>query len=107
MKEFKLKSIIGDMRFINEEKNPIDLQKLNEYAQAITTVCAGEYGDVWFRAENNEVFINVGDSHPFDLESLRQFMLDAISKDWDSQKEITITIENEVGPPDGFVKLSG
>lgn len=81
-------------------KNPIDLKKLKLYSNGIEICCNGEYGDVFYNEEENHIFVNLGDSSPFDDSYLEEYMKDAISKDYDSSKEIKITIENECGPSD-------
>ena len=60
---------------INEgvNSNPINLDKLKEYAKGIGVCCAGEYGDVYYNEGQNHVFVCLGDSHPFDEEYLESF----------------------------------
>jgi hypothetical protein len=81
-----------------EAKNPIDVEKLKRYSLGISICCAGEYGDVFYNEKENHIFVNLGDSNPFDDGYLEQYIKDAISKDYNSQKEIKVTIENECGP---------
>lgn len=95
---------------INEgvNSNPINLDKLKEYAKGIGVCCAGEYGDVYYNEGQNHVFVCLGDSHPFDEEYLESFMKEYIKKDYDSMKQINITIENECGPSskeEGWIKI--
>lgn len=94
---------------LNEGKNinPINYSKLLEYAKAISVLCNGEYGIVYYNEKQNHVFVCLGDSNPFH-EDLQEYMKDAISKDYNSSKDITITIENECGPnsnEEGWVKI--
>ena len=84
--------------FVNESTGPIKMNNLIKYAEAIGVLCAGEYGDVWFNETENHVYICLGDSNPFDQEYLKEFMIDAIKKDYDSYKLIQVTIENECNP---------
>jgi hypothetical protein len=87
---------------LNEaSKSPINYNKLVEYAKGIAICCAGEYGDVYYNEEKNEVFVNLGDSHPFEESYLENFMKEAICNGWENQKLVTITIENECGPQNG------
>ena len=82
------------------ETNPsslIDEKKLKEYADAIAILCNGEYGNVFYNESQNHVFVCLGDSNPFG-DQLEDYMKDAIAKDYNSQKHIKITIENESGP---------
>ena len=96
--------------FLNETAlGPIDLKKLQHYAYAIAILCNGEYGDVYFNDKENSVFICLGDANPFDTSSLVEFMTDAIrAGDYSNNKLITITIDNECGPPnDGeWIKIA-
>lgn len=88
------------IRRLNEtlETNPINIEKLKRYSLAINTCCNGEYGEVYYNEKDNHVFVNLGDSSPFDSESLMYYMKEAIAVNWDSQKQIKVTIENECGP---------
>lgn len=78
--------------------NPINIEKLIEYATAIKIVCAGEYGITYYNEEERHVYICLGDSHPFDTKDLREFILEYINKDWKFRDHIKITIENECYP---------
>jgi len=80
------------------ETNPIDLDKLKRYSLAINTCCNGEYGEVYYNEKNNHVFVCLGDSSPFDREDLQHYMQEAIAINWEAQKKIKITIDNECGP---------
>ena len=86
--------------FVNEgsDKNPIDMDKLAKYAMGISLCCAGEYGDVYYKEEENHVFVCLGDSNPFDEESLIDYIKDAVSKDYDGYQRVKVTIENEAHP---------
>lgn len=94
---------------IENEKtsSPIDTNKLIDYAQAIETLCNGEYGQVYYNEEENHVFVILGDSNPFDKDMLaNEFMKGAIRKGgYENEKRINITIENESGPPGEGWKL--
>jgi hypothetical protein len=93
---------------INEaiEKNPIDIKKLVEYSKAIEIICNGEYGEVFYNENENHIFVCLGDANPFDLESLEEFIKDAVSKDWESAKLIKVTIEDECYPDgEGWKKI--
>ena len=103
MKKSELRALI--LEVLNEEKkfNPISLDKLIRYALGITICCAGEYGQVYYNEEDAHVFIVLGDANPFDESMLKnEFIKRAIrKKDYDDEKRIKITIENERGPPSG------
>lgn len=87
--------------FKNSNSSPIDYKKLKEYADAIAVLCNGEYGNVYYNESENHVFVCLGDSNPFDTQYLEWYMKDAIAKDYNSQKDIKITIENECTPNKG------
>jgi len=81
------------------KKGPIDVDKLIKYAEAISLICDGEYGDTYYHEEDNNIFICLGDSNPFDTEFLEWIMRDAIKTSYDvSDDDIDIEIENECGP---------
>lgn len=82
----------------NADTNPINKEKLIKYGIAINTCCNGEYGDIYYNEKDNHVFVCLGDSSPFDSESLKEYMKDAISSDWKLSEQIKVTIENECGP---------
>lgn len=84
--------------FENFDTNPIDIEKLKKYSLAINTCCNGEYGEVYYNEKDNHVYVCLGDSSPFDCDSLENYMQEAIAKNWESSKRIKITIENESGP---------
>ena len=90
----KIKKIFENMG------NPIDMEKLTKYAKAIGILCNGEYGDVFYNKEENHIFVCLGDANPFDEEYLEEFIKEAVSKDWKSQDQIKVTIENECNPND-------
>ena len=122
--KIKITEILIDMKLLNYyqyrayksineglnpiKDSPINLKKLIAYAEAISTLCNGEYGDTYINDDQTKIFINVGDSHPMDMDyMIENFMLQAISKKYDRQKEIEITWENEVGNPgNGWTKVN-
>ena len=65
---------------------------------AINRCCNGEYGDIYYNEKDNHVFVCLGDSSPFDSESLEYYMKDAIAVEYNRSEEIKITIEHECGP---------
>ena len=78
---------------------PININKLKQYANAIKICCNGEYGQVFYNEKENKIFICLGDSSPFDYESLLYYMRDAIKDTmWVDDSQINITIENESYP---------
>jgi len=86
---------------------PIDNQKLDDYARSIGILCNGEYGTVYHNELENSVFVCLGDSHPFDVDSLVEYMKDAISADYHTRDMIKIIIENECGPTgDGWKQIN-
>ena len=93
---------------LNINKSTVDLKKLKEYANAIGVVCDGEYGNVYFNELENHIFVNLGDSNPFDLESLERIIKEAIVNDWRDYDKVIITIENEVMAPktEGWKKIN-
>ena len=78
---------------------PININKLTQYANAIAIICNGEYGSVYYNPKQQHVFICLGDSNPFDRESLMWTIRDAIKDSvWIDDDRIKITIENESLP---------
>jgi len=91
--------MIGDDDQGNDS-SPIDMDKLANYAKAITTICDGEYGNVFFDAKHNHVWVCLGDSNVFSDENLEWGMKEAIRKNYEVPLEdILITVENEAYPP--------
>ena len=85
----------------DEESSPIDMAKLTNYANAIATICDGEYGHVYFDAKNNHVWVTLGDSNAFSDEMLKWGMRDAIKKNYEvPDEDILITVEHEETPND-------
>ena len=84
--------------FESFNSNPIDLEKLKRYALGIEICCAGEYGDVFYNESTNHIFVNLGDSNPFDTSSLEWYIKGAVSVNYDAEKLIKITIDNECAP---------
>jgi hypothetical protein len=87
--------------FLNESKDSkthIDIDKLIKISEAIQVLCNGEYGDVYFKEDENKVFVCLGDSNPFDSEFLEEFIKEAIAKNYDN--DIHIEIDNECYPDD-------
>lgn len=87
-------------RIVENVNNPIDIKKLNEYANAIGVLCNGEYGEVFYNENENHIFVCVGDANPFDIKSLEFFIKCAVAKDWKTQDQIKVTIEDECYPND-------
>ena len=84
-----------------DQASAIDLDKLLAYAKAIETICDGEYGNVFFDAKHNHVWVTIGDLNAFDDEMLQWGMRDAIKRNYDVPNEdILITVEHEANPPD-------
>jgi ferredoxin len=78
--------------------NLIDIEKLKLYANAIAICCNGEYGEVFYNEKEQKVFVNLGDSTPFNPEDLMGYMQDAIASDFMNSDKVPIEIENECGP---------
>ena len=66
LNDVNIKEVAGTM------ENAIDMKKLEAYAHAIGVCCNGEYGQVYFKPEENHVFVCLGDSTPFDYESFKR-----------------------------------
>lgn len=96
-KSFKAAYDIGKGRYtINP---PISMEKLKQYANAISVICNGEYGSVYYNPTQQHVYVCLGDSNPFDLESLMEYIRDAIKDNgWIDDEKIKVTIENECMP---------
>lgn len=93
----------------NFNSNPIDLDKLKRYAYAIAILCNGEYGDVFYNETTNHIFVNLGDSNPFDDKYLEEYLKDAVTKSYDDSKKIKVTIDNECGPntnEEGWIRFT-
>ncbi len=89
------------------ESSAIDMNKLEQYAKAISIMCNGEYGDTYVIPKENKVFVCLGDSSPFDDEELIAYMRGAIAKDYDATDLIEIEVENECPPEgDGWYELT-
>ena len=84
-------------KFNESNSSIINIEKLKKIAESIQVLCAGEYGDTYYHPEKQSIFICLGDSNPFDLEYLKQFILDGISS-YKDQDKINIEIENECCP---------
>ena len=80
------------------KKNTIDVKELEKMAKGIELVCDGEYGATFYQPDSNSVFICVGDSHPFNLSDLKEFILNAIVDDYDDREKVNIEIEHESYP---------
>ena len=78
--------------------NPINMKKLTNYANAIGVLCNGEYGDVFYNEKEHHIFVCLGDANPFDESYLEYFIKETVAKDWKSQDQIMVTIENECTP---------
>lgn len=78
--------------------NPIDIEKLKSYAKGIMLCCNGEYGEVFYNLEENHIFVCLGDSHPFDTDSLEVYFREAVYTNYSTMDSIKITIENECYP---------
>jgi hypothetical protein len=88
-------------------EQPVDMTKLIEYAQAIGTICAGEYGIIWYNQAEKHIFVCLGDSNPFNQDDLKEFILEAVSQDYNSRGLVQVTIENESEPDgEGWEKLN-
>jgi hypothetical protein len=82
------------------DKYPINIKRLNEYANAIKIICAGEYGQVYLNEEKKSVFICLGDSNPFEDGYITEFMRGYIKEThWVQDDEFEIIVECESGPP--------
>jgi hypothetical protein len=96
--------------FLNEGKdnNPINYKKLVEYAKGIEICCTGEYGDVYYNESQNHIFVCLGDSNPFDDDSLSSFIKEAVVENYRDFDKVKVTIENECGPSskeEGWIKV--
>lgn len=90
--------------FENFNSNPINIEKLKVVAISIMVICAGEYGETYYKESDNHVFMCVGDSNPFN-DRLEEFIKDVICNNYNDKKNVKITIENEVYPNgDGWKK---
>ncbi len=90
---------INEFRNINEneEKSFINYEKLLKLAESIKIICNGEYGDLYWD-KLNSIFICLGDSHPFDTDSLKYYILDNICDKYENQDKINIEIDHECYP---------
>jgi len=102
-------SRIKTLMSINEEmkSDVVDIEKLRRYAESIAICCAGEYGMTWFKPAENHIFVCIGDSSPFDYESLEWYMKEAVAKNgYDSESIIKVTVENEAEPDgEGWIRI--
>lgn len=70
-----------------------------ELAKSIAFLCNGEYGTTYWNKSANKIFINVGDSNPFDIDYLKAFVKEILVDNYTDQKYVEVDIDNECGPP--------
>ena len=101
------KKIITTLLRESTNKCKIDIKKLTKFAMGIELVCFGEYGNTYYHPTKNQIFICLGDSNPFDEESLKMFVLES-AKSYNDQKDISVIIENESEPSknEGWMKFN-
>ena len=87
-------------RVLEKKSNgPIDIEKLKIYSLGIAICCNGEYGQVYFNESENHVYVCLGDSNPFDEQSLIEYLKEAIhTGDYKTMEQIKVTVENEASP---------
>lgn len=84
---------------LNESKKSIiDYKRLEEYANAVHVLCAGEYGDTFYNEEEQSIWICLGDANPFDEKYLEEFLKEYVIDNYDDRDSVKIIIENESNP---------
>ena len=84
---------------LNESKGEIiDMEKFIKICDAISVLCDGEYGDVFYNKEELKIFICLGDSNPFDMEYLEQSLSYTLCDNSSDANLLAVEVDNESYP---------
>lgn len=73
----------------------ININKLKEYAQSLSIVCAYEDGNIWVSKDGTKIAISLGDSNPFSEEHLEEFIKMYVIEDYKDHDKVEVEIDNE------------
>ena len=76
----------------------IKMDKFLELAKGISTVCMGEYGDSYYNPIEMKIGIVLGDSSPFEEDTLMDWINNTIIKDYNNKDKVNIEIDSEWVP---------
>ncbi len=86
-------------QFIKESTEfKVNMDTLLELAKAISFLCNGEYGYLYFNESENKIAIVLGDSNPFEESYLEQYIRDILFDDYKQGDLLNIEIDSEWVP---------
>lgn len=88
----------------------VDMDKLEEIASGIMKVCMGEYGHTYINPDEMKIAVVLGDSNPFGLEELEDWVKWEIIDGYKDAELIDVEVDAEWVPghsEDGWKKFDG
>lgn len=104
---------INKFKSINESINVtfediVDMKEFEKFADALLLMCNGEYGNTYYNPTELKIGIVLGDSNPFDDDSLEDWMKNTIIKNYKHLDKLDIEIDCEWIPGhDGWLRWNG
>jgi len=94
---FKVNESNDDIKF----EDVIDMKQFLELAKGISAVCMGEYGYSYYNPTEMKIGIVLGDSNPFEEDTLMEWINNTIIKDYNNKDKVNIEIDSEWVPGRG------
>jgi hypothetical protein len=76
----------------------IDMKRLQKFAEALHLMCNGEYGNTYYNKKELKLAIVLGDSNPFDIKALNDWIINTVVKKYDNIDKLNIEIDMEWVP---------
>lgn len=102
----KRKKLIKESVENDLKSDIINIKLLTQYATAIELLCNGEYGYTYFNPETNYIGICLGDSNPFGIKILEDWIKYSIS-DYNDVDKVIIEIDMEFGSDAPYIFKHG